>query len=83
MGGGVTVPGGVQEKGRCGIEGCGLVANIGGMWMVGLDDLRGLFQLKWFYNSMIKGDHWKLGLYCITNYGINLKKIEKPFFGIL
>ena len=35
MGGGVTVPGGVQEKGRCHIEGCGLVANIGGMWMVG------------------------------------------------
>jgi len=33
----------VQEMHRCGTEGLGLVGNIGGRWMVGLDDLRGLF----------------------------------------
>jgi len=41
---GVTVPRGVLEKFRCGIEGCGLVGNIGDRLVVGLDDLRGLFQ---------------------------------------
>lgn len=30
---------------RCCTEGHGLVGNIGGRWVVGLDDLRGLFQL--------------------------------------
>ncbi len=44
-GGGVTVLGGLQETWRCGTEGCGLVGIIGGgRWMVGLDDLKGLFQ---------------------------------------
>ena len=42
--GGVTIPGGVQEKGRRGAEGCGQWAWWDGL-MVGLDDLRGLFQL--------------------------------------
>ena len=44
-GGGVTVPGGVQEMFKCCTEGHGLVGNIGDRWTVGLGDLRGLFQL--------------------------------------
>ena len=40
-GGGVTVPGGVQETFRCCVEGHGLVGN---RWTDGLDDLGGLFQ---------------------------------------
>ena len=43
-GGGVTVPGGVQETCRCGTKEHGLVGSIGGRSVVGLDDLRGLFQ---------------------------------------
>ena len=43
-GGGVIIPGGVQEMFRCGTEGHGLVGSIGGRWMVGLDDLGGLLQ---------------------------------------
>jgi len=43
-GGGVTVPGSAQETHRCGTEGCGLVGDIGDRWMVGLDDLKSLFQ---------------------------------------
>jgi len=43
-GGGVTIPGNVQELQRCGMWGYGLFDNIGGRWPVGLDDLRGLFQ---------------------------------------
>jgi len=43
-GGGVSVPGGVQETRRCGTYGHCLVGHIGGGWAVGLDDLRGLFQ---------------------------------------
>jgi len=43
--GGVTVPGGIQETFRCCTKGHGLVGNTGGRWwMVGLDDLGGLFQ---------------------------------------
>ena len=42
-GGGVTDPGGPQATFRC-TEGHGLVGDIGDRWMVGLDDLRGLFQ---------------------------------------
>ena len=38
-GGGVTIPGGVQETGQCCTEGHGLMGNIGAWWMVGLDDL--------------------------------------------
>ena len=30
-------------------EGHGLVGNIGDRWMIGLEDLRGLFQPWWFY----------------------------------
>ena len=43
-GGGVTDTGGIQETLRCCTEGHGLVGSIGDRWMVGLDDLRGLFQ---------------------------------------
>ena len=42
-GGGVTVPGGVQEIWRCGTKERGLVSNGGGRWLVGLGSLRGLF----------------------------------------
>ena len=42
--GGVTIAGGVQETLTCCTEGHGLVGNIGDRWMVGLDDLGGLFQ---------------------------------------
>ena len=34
----------VQEKFRCCAEGHGLVENLGDKWMVGLDDLGGVFQ---------------------------------------
>ena len=40
----VTVPGGVQGKGRCSTQGQILVVCIGGRWLVELDDLTGLFQ---------------------------------------
>jgi len=43
-GGGVTLPGGVQETYRSGTSGHGLVYNIVGRQTVGLDDLKGLFQ---------------------------------------
>ncbi len=43
-GGGAASPGGVQETFRCCTEGHSLVGNIGDVRMVGLDDLRGLFQ---------------------------------------
>ena len=43
-GGGVTDPGGVQGTFRHFIERHGLVRTIGDRWMVGLDDLVGLFQ---------------------------------------
>lgn len=39
------IPGGVQETFRCCTEGHGLVGAIGDVWMVGLEDLGGLFQL--------------------------------------
>ena len=44
VGGGVTVPGGVQRTFGCCTEGHGIVGNTGDRWTVGLDDLRGLFQ---------------------------------------
>ena len=50
-GGGVTIPGGVQGMCKCSTEGRGLVSNIDGRWMVGLDDLRGLFQPLCSYDS--------------------------------
>ena len=34
----------VQEMCRCGTKERGLVGSVGGGWMVGLDDLGGLFQ---------------------------------------
>ena len=43
-GGGVTVPGDVQETCGCGTEGHGLARTIGEGRMVGLDDPVGLFQ---------------------------------------
>ena len=43
-GGGVAVPGGVEETFRCCTEGCGLVGSTGDRWVVGLDDVRGLLQ---------------------------------------
>ena len=51
--GGVTDPAGVQEMFRCCTEGYGSVGNIGGRWMVGLEDLGGLFQPWQSYDSMI------------------------------
>jgi len=63
-GGGVTVPGGVQEMLRCCTEGHGLVGSIGDRWMVVLDDLGGLFQPWPFYGStmllpLAVYQHWK------------------------
>ena len=43
-GGGVAVPGGVQEVFQCCTDRHGLVGNTGGRRMVGLDGLGGLFQ---------------------------------------
>ena len=40
---------------RCYTEDHGLVGNTVGRWMVGLDDLGGLFQPWWFYDSMLGG----------------------------
>jgi len=51
--GGVTDPAGVQEMFRCCTEGYGSVGNIGGRWMVGLEDLGGLFQPWFFHDSVI------------------------------
>ena len=42
--GGVTDLGGVQGTFRCCVEGHGLMRTVGDGWMVGLDDLVGLFQ---------------------------------------
>ena len=42
--------GGVRETFRCCTKGHGLVGNISGRWMVGLHDLRGLFQRWRFYD---------------------------------
>jgi len=43
-GGGVTVPGGVEQTFTCCTERHGIVGNTGGRWMIGLDDLGVLFQ---------------------------------------
>ena len=48
--GGVTIPGGVHEKGRCGTEGHGVVGNIGAKCTVDLDDLEVFSNLN---DSMI------------------------------
>ena len=40
-------------------QGGGLVGNISGRWTVGLDDLGGLFQPRWFCDSMILRLGWK------------------------
>ena len=36
------MPGGVQEMCRCSTKKHGLVGNIGGRWVIGLDDLKAL-----------------------------------------
>ena len=51
--GGITIPEDVQETFWCCTEGHDLVWNIDGRWMVALDDLGGLFQTWWLYESMI------------------------------
>ena len=38
---------------RCGTKEHGLVDNVGGSWTVGLDDLRDLFQPKWFFDCCV------------------------------
>jgi len=43
-GGGVTIPGGVQEMFRCCAKGRSIMGNTGSRWTVGLGDLGGLFQ---------------------------------------
>ena len=45
--------GGVQGMFRCCVEEHGLERTIGDKWTLGLDDLVGLFQPRWFYESMI------------------------------
>ena len=52
-GGGDTVPGGVQEPCGCGTEGHGQWARCDGL-LVGLDGLRGVFQLQQFYDYLGK-----------------------------
>ena len=52
-GGGITNPVGIQEMFRRCTEGHGLVGNTGGSWMVGLDDLRGVFQPWGFCDPLI------------------------------
>jgi len=42
-GGEITVPGGCQAACRCGTWGHGLVGNIDGRWIAGVDDLRNIF----------------------------------------
>ena len=44
--GGVTIPGGAQGMFRCCVEGHGLERTISDWWVVGLDDLEGLFQAR-------------------------------------
>ena len=44
---------GAQETFGCCTEGHSLVRSIGNRWMAGLDDLGGLFQSWWVYNSGI------------------------------
>ena len=50
---GVTVPGGVHEKHRCGTEGPGLVDTGGNGFVVGLGDLSSLLQPLWFHNFTV------------------------------
>ncbi len=51
-GGGVIVPGSVQETFRCCTKVHVLVGNIEDKWTVELDDLGDLFQPSGFYDSM-------------------------------
>lgn len=64
---GVTHPGGIQGMFRHCAEGHALVRIIGDRWAVGLDDLAGLFQPRWFYESMIL---WKILISntCLSDY---------------
>jgi len=43
-GGGVTVPGDVQEVCRCDTEEHSVMDSISGKWTIGLDDLKGFVQ---------------------------------------
>lgn len=54
-GGGVTLPGSVQETFRSCANGHSLVGNVGNRCMVGLNNLGGLVQPCWFYDSMNAG----------------------------
>lgn len=49
----VIIRGGVQELRRCGTEGSGLAGSIGGGSTLGPDDVRGLFQPSWLYDSAL------------------------------
>ena len=48
----ITFSGFIQKTIRCCTEGHGLVGNTGDRWTVGWDDIRGLFQPWWFYDSI-------------------------------
>jgi len=65
--------GDVQVMLRCCTEGHGLVGIIGDRWMVGLDDLRGLFQPWWFYDSM------NLKKHSTDNYSVASWRMHKIF----
>lgn len=54
-GGGGTVPRSGEERWRCGSEGCAQWAR--GGW-AGLEDLRGLFQPRWCYDSVTLSWWW-------------------------
>ena len=69
-GGGVIIPAGVQEMFRCCTEGCGLVGNIGVGWLVGLGDLRGLFQPWSFYDSV-----------CVKPWGVFFRFLVQAALG--
>ena len=58
---------------RCCAEEHGLVGDAGDRWTVGLDDLRGLFQLWWFCDSMILPHYCVLArthLECCIDIGV-------------
>lgn len=53
---------------RCGIQGHGLVGNIGNRWMVALDDLSNLncSVILWFTH------HWQKGIHILTSFGFKV-----------
>jgi len=68
-------PGDAQETFRCCTKGHGLGGNIGGMCIVGLSDLGGLFQPWWFYNT---SDSTSIGSSLVLNWNDWRKSL---FFG--